>query len=89
MKKYLKDLGLKILSNPIKYSAGLTVFILFSRVYYNWWVAELGNNIEQKIYCGLLVAINLGIITMITSLTNRKLLLSIQENLKKYEQKEN
>jgi tetrahydromethanopterin S-methyltransferase subunit E len=81
MKKYFKNLGLKILADPLKYSTGLTVFILFSRVYYNWWKAELGTDIQAKIYHGLIVVINLAIICAVTSFTNRKLLLDIQEKL--------
>lgn len=81
MKQYFKNLGLKILSDPLKYSAGLTVFILFSKVYYNWWKAELGTDIQAKIYYGLIVVINFAIICTITSFTNRKLLLDIQEKL--------
>jgi hypothetical protein len=38
-------------------------------------------DIQAKIYHGLIVVINLAIICAVTSFTNRKLLLDIQEKL--------
>jgi ABC-type enterochelin transport system permease subunit len=85
MKKFFKNLGLKIWDNPIKFSAGISFWILLGKIYYDWIKAEEGSDIQLKIYFGLIVAIIFSMLSTIVSFTNRKLLLSIEQKINNIE----
>jgi hypothetical protein len=89
MKNYLKNLGLKIWNNPIKFGAGAAWWILICRIYYNWWQAEQEYDILIKIYYCLILVVNMCITIAVFSYTNRQKLISIESKLEKENDKKN